>query len=212
MACEAEGRMRISLVVVLLSVGLAISSTRAEARDEAVIRVRIYDYVGIAPDMLADAQRLAANFYRPTGLVIDWAPAFRPHGRKDGNHEYGKLQDFTINVLSGSMVARSTWAPDALGTAVVAPNGGGSIAYVLYDRLKNAATASGWQVKDLLAVVIAHELAHLLLGPGSHSSDGLMRSTWDVSELRRIQPSSLALTPEHIAGIRERLTQMVPAQ
>jgi len=98
----------------------------------------------------------------------------------------------------------------ALGTAVVAPTGGGSIAYVLYDRLKDAAVASGWQVKDLLALVIAHELAHLLLPPGSHSSDGLMRSGWDVSELRHIRLNSLALTPDHVAAIRKRLAQMVP--
>ena len=204
--------MRISLVVFLMSAGIVISSARAVARDEAVIRVRIYDYVGLAPDTLTDAQRLAANFYVPIGLAIDWAPTFRPHGRKDPNHEYGRLQDFTINVLSPSMVARATWAPDALGTAVVAPSGGGSIAYVLYDRLKNAAAASGWQVKDLLALVIAHELAHLLLPPGSHSPDGLMRSGWDVAELRRIQLNSLAFTSGQVAGIRDRLTRMVPAQ
>jgi hypothetical protein len=204
--------MRISLVVFLLSAGFVITSARAEARDEAVIRVRIYDYVGLAPETLTDAQRLAANFYTPTGLAIDWAPTFRPHGRKDRNHEYGRLQDFTINVLSRSMVARTTWAPDALGTAVVAPNGGGSIAYVLYDRLKDTAVASGWPVKALLALVIAHELAHLLLPPGSHSSGGLMRGGWDVAELRRIRLNSLAFTPDHVAGIRARVTQMVPTQ
>ena len=94
----------------------------------------------------------------------------------------------------------------------MAPSGGGSIAYVLYDRLKDAAAASGWPVKDLLAVVIAHELAHLLLPPGSHSSDGLMRSGWDVTELRRMHLNSLAFTPESVARIRERLTQMVSTQ
>ena len=204
--------MRIALVVFLMSAGFVMGSARAEARDEAVIKVRIYDYVGLAQDTLTDAQGLAANFYTPIGLAIDWAPTFRPHGRKDRNHESGRLQDFTINVLSGSMVARTSWAPDALGAAVVAPGGGGSIAYVLYDRLKDAAVASGWQVKDLLALVIAHELAHLLLPPGSHSADGLMRSGWKVAELRRIQLNSLAFTPELVAGIRGRLTQLAPTQ
>jgi hypothetical protein len=208
MSGEAEDRMRISLVVILMSAAVVMSSGRAEARDEAVIRVRIYDYVGLAPETLTETQRLAANFYVPTGLAIDWAPTFRPHSR---NHEYGRLQDFTINVLNRSMAARTTWAPDALGTAVVSPSGGGSIAYVLYDRLKDAAGASGWQVKDLLALVIAHELAHLLLPPGSHSSDGLMRSGWDVSELRHIRLNSLAFTPDHVAAIRRRLAEMVPA-
>ena len=78
-----------------------------------------------------------------------------------------------------------------------------------YDRLKDAAVASGWQVKDLLALVIAHELAHLLLPPGSHTSDGLMRSGWDVAELRHIHLSSLAFTPDNVTAIRKRLAQMV---
>jgi len=204
--------MRIALLVFVMSVGVAVGSVRPEARDEAVIRARIYDYVGLAPEMLTDTQRVAADFYTPTGLTIDWAPTFRPQGRKDRHVEYGRLQDFTLHLLSRSMVARSTWAPDALGAAVVAPRGGGSIAYVLYDRLKDAAAASGWQVRDLLALVMAHELAHLLLPPGSHAADGLMRSGWDVAELRHIRPNSLAFTPDHIAGIRARLMQMVPAQ
>jgi hypothetical protein len=204
--------MRMSLVVFLMSAAIVVGGARTDARDEAVIRVRIYDYVGLAPDTLAEAQRVAANFYTPIGVAIDWAPTFRPHGRKDRSHEYGRLQDFTINVLNRSMVARTAWAPDAIGTAVVAPSGGGSIAYVLYDRLKNAAAASDWQVKDLLAVVIAHELAHLLLPPNSHSSDGLMRTGWDVTELRHIRLDSLTFTVDNVARIRERVTQMVPAQ
>jgi hypothetical protein len=82
----------------------------------------------------------------------------------------------------------------------------------LYDRLKDAATNADWPVKDLLAVVIAHELAHLLLPPGSHSPDGLMRKGWDVAELRRFQARSLAFTPEQTALIRERLGQVVAAR
>jgi hypothetical protein len=201
--------MRILLVVFLMSAAVVVSSRRAEARDEAVIRVRIYDYVGLTPDTLAETQRLTAKFYVPIGLAIDWAPTFTPHGRKNGNHEYGRLQDFTINVLNRSMASRTNWAPDALGTAVVAPEGGGTIAYVLYDRLKDAAAASGWPVQDLLALVVAHELAHLLLPPGSHTSDGLMRSGWDVAELRHIRLNSLAFTPDNVAAIRKRLDQMV---
>jgi hypothetical protein len=158
----------------------------------------------------ADAQRLAANFI--ARLIGHRLGASVLASRPQDANRIREIQDFTINVLSRSMVARTTWAPDAIGTAVVAPSGGGSIAYVLYDRLKDAAVASGWQVKDLLAVVIAHELAHLLLPPGAHSSNGLMRSGWDVAELRRIRLDSLAFTPDHIAGIRERLTQMVPTQ
>ena len=200
--------MRIAIVVLLMSAALVSTEKRADAGDEAIIRVRLYDYADISPATINDAQRLAAKFYSEIELTVDWAPTFRPHGRKNGAHDPGILQDYTINILSASMVARTHWPPDALGSAVVTPTGGGKIAYVLYDRLKAAAFASGWPVKDLLAVVIAHELGHLILGPGSHSPDGLMRGSWDVSELRRMRPDSFAFTREQLALIEERVTRV----
>ena len=208
MASKVVAYMRITIAIALMSVGVVVCAGRVEAGDEAVIRVRLYDYAGVSPETVADAQRLAANFYTPVGVTIDWAATFRPHGPKNHGQDFGRLQDFTINILNRSMAARTAWAPDALGAAVVSPEGGGRIAYVLYDRLKIAAAASHWSTKDLLALVVAHELGHLLLPPGSHS-EGLMRGGWDVTELRRMHLDDLAFTPDHMALIRERLAQMV---
>jgi len=204
---EAGGYMRTAIVVCLMSAAFTVSAPRVEAGDEAMIRVRLYDYAGISDKTVADTQRRIANFYTPIGVTIDWASTFRPHSKGD----HGRLQDFTINILNRSMVARTNWPPDALGSAVVSREGEGTIAYVLFDRLKAAAAAAHWSVEDLLALVVAHELGHLLLPPGSHS-EGLMRGGWDVSELRRMHLDSLAFTPDHMALIRERLSHKVAAQ
>jgi len=204
--------MRIPIAVLLISAGIVVVDgvvARGESRDEPVVRVRVYDYAGVVPETLTEAQSIAANFYTAIDIAIDWAPTMGPRARKRPDVENGRLQDFTINVLSRSMVARRAWPAGAIGSAVVAREGGGRIAYVLYDRLKDAAAAAGWQEKELLAVVIAHELAHLLLPPGSHSSDGLMRTGWDVAELRQFHASSLAFTPEQSALIRARLGELV---
>lgn len=200
--------MKITIAVFLMSIALVVSAPRAEAGDEAVIRVRLYNYAGLTPEAITDTQRSAARFYSQIGVTIDWAPTYGSRGRKGREREMGPLQDFTINILSHSMTARTPWPPDALGAAVVAPEGGGSIAYVLYDRLKTAAAASHWSTTDLLALVVAHELGHLLLPPGSHS-EGLMRGGWDVSELRQMHLDDLTFTSDHMYLIRERLAQMV---
>jgi hypothetical protein len=207
--------MRIPIAVLLIGAGIVVvdgAVARAESRDVPVVRVRVYDYAGIVPETLTEAQSGAARFYTAIDIGIDWAPTLGPRARNNRDVDNGRLQDFTIIVLSRSMVARRPWPPGAIGSAVVAPEGGGRIAYVLYDRLKDAAAAAGWQEQELLAVVIAHELAHLLLPPGSHSSDGLMRKGWDVAELRQFQASSLAFTPDQTALIRARLGQVVAAR
>jgi hypothetical protein len=186
--------MWISWAACLLSAGLLVvdATTRADATDVPAIRVRIYDYAGIVPNTLSGAQRLAASYYAAIDVAIEWAPTFGPHGRKNGASKEDRLQDYSIMVMSRSMVARRPWPPGVIGSAVVAPEGGGRIAYVLYDRLKDAATSANWPVQELLGVVVAHELAHLLLPAGSHSPDGLMRKGWDVSELRQFDARSLA--------------------
>jgi len=206
--------MRISIGVLLLSAGLFVvdGASRADAGDVPTIRVRVYDYAGIVTDTLSEAQHLAANYYTAIDVGIDWAPTFGPHGRKEGDKENDRLQDFSIIVLSRSMAARRPWPPGAIGTAIVTPEGGGKIAYVLYDRLRDAAASAGWPVKELLGVVIAHELAHLMLPPGSHSAEGLMRKGWDVAELRQFHADSLAFTPDQSVLIRERLGQVVAAR
>src|SRR4029453_12124220 len=207
--------MRIPIAVLLIGAGIVVvdgAVARAESRDVPVARVRVYDYAGIVPETLTEAQSGAASFYTAIDVAIDWAPTLGPRARKSGDVDNGRLQDFTIIVLSGSMGGRRPWPRGAIGSAVVAPEGGGRIAYVLYDRLKDAAAAAGWHESELLAVVIPPELAHLLLPPGSHSSDGLMRKGWDVAELRDFQPSSLAFTPEQTALIRARLGQVVAAR
>ena len=152
------------------------------------------------------------RLFRDT-VISDWsAPKPFPGVTTATTTYHYTTLDLDISALESVMVARRAWPPGAIGSAVVAPEGGGRIAYVLYDRLKDAATAAGWQEQELLAVVIAHELAHLLLPPGSHSSDGLMRKGWDVAELRQFHASSLAFTPEQTALIRARLGQVVAAR
>jgi hypothetical protein len=205
--------MRNAVVVFLMCAGILVAEGlgTVEASDGPLIRVRIYDYANVALDTLPEAQRIAARFYAAIGVVVDWAPTFRPRARKGSEGEHGRLQDFTINILSRDMVARTQWPKDVIGTAVVAPEGGGRIAYVLYDRLEQAAVSAGWPLKELLAVVIAHELGHLLL-PRGIRSDGLMRPTWDVTELRRTRARDLAFTPDEMAMIRQRLAGSLAAR
>jgi hypothetical protein len=207
-----ERRAWVSVLLLLISAGIAGADPPShEAREGPSITVRLYDYVEIKPDTLSEAQRVAAGFYGAIGVTVEWEPTLRLQKHGCDGCGSGRLQDFTINILNRAMVARGRWPKDAVGMAAVAPEGGGKIAYVLYDRLRDASSAAGWSLTEFLGVVIAHELGHLLLPPGSHSS-GLMRANWDIADPKSFNVHNLAFTPQETALIRSRIFRMLSAE
>jgi hypothetical protein len=83
------------------------------------------------------------------------------------------------------MSRRTSLRKDILGIAATSSKHEGRIAYVLFDRVGRVAAASTRSEMDVLGLVMAHELGHLLMPKGSHSIDGLMRAVWEVGDLRR---------------------------
>jgi hypothetical protein len=75
----------------------------------------------------------------------------------------------------------------------------------MYDRVAASAIQADWDVGDFMAVVVAHEVGHLLLPIGSHSPDGLMRGHWDVNDLRQTDPRALSFTAGQAELIRDTL-------
>ena len=92
------------------------------------------------------------------------------------------LEDVTVILLNREMPVPPELSSTAIGFA--AGPRPGRIAYVLYDRVDAAARAADWPLAEWLAVVIAHEVGHLLLPSGSDSSAGVMRGSWTVADLR----------------------------
>ena len=78
-----------------------------------------------------------------------------------------------------------------LGLAAVSHLSGGTIAYLLFDRIREFARASGGQPASLLGLVIAHEIGHLLLGMKSHSDSGVMQARWNNAQLQQIASGKL---------------------
>ena len=72
-------------------------------------------------------------------------------------------------------------------------------------------TEAGMDEGELLGRVIAHEIAHLLLGTNSHSDRGLMRGGWKASELARQPKSEWGLSRSEGIAIRRALWRRVSA-
>ena len=145
--------------------------------------VRIYDAYDVPKDHLAKARTtVEAIMKKGAGVAVTWplCPCLSP-------------------VSSGELVVRiaaasPASAPASLGFSLVdVGRRTGTLATVFADRVQAMAATAGIDPGELLGRVIAHEIAHLLIGTHDHSPSGLMRGAWRASELAQQRPSDWLL-------------------
>jgi hypothetical protein len=92
----------------------------------------------------------------------------------------------------------------AMGRAFVSSEGEGYLADVYYPFVREFAQT--WQTKEswLVGYTIAHELGHLLLGPG-HRAHGIMRTGWSTPEIRALSQRHLGFETIDRVRMREKL-------
>jgi hypothetical protein len=180
--------MRILALCLLVAISLMLGSGAAIAQPNNVlsVRVRIRDYANIPTGCMTSAQERVKDLYAAIGVHTIWAETLHP-GQVPfpaGDYIPG---DLLINIVTPAMSRRMGVAEDTLGLAVTLVSGD-KIAYLLFDRIRHVAMDSNGQAADVLGLVIAHEIGHLLLPYGSHSLNGLMRPSWRPEDfLRAIQ-------------------------
>ena len=191
------------LLFSLIAIVMWSTPLAAAPPDLPVISIGLDDYGNVPVGQLIHAQADVAQVYCDVGIEIAWretrhlstltppAPA-RFTSSKPG---------LTIIILSPDMVTRMAPPSTALGTAPGSLDGPGHIAYVFYSRLP---ILNGGNDDEIIGLVIAHEIGHLLLPYGSHSDTGIMRGQWDFRELRRISLHALGFTRFQAQEIRRR--------
>ena len=183
------------IFALLLSIGLQIC---AAAQNTPQLIVNVYDDVGVPQSTLARAEAAAEDVYRKSDITIVWnhcTPA--PQG--------GCMVADDIPAFSMRIVAHSRDLPSQdFGVAFVGEDGVGQQADVFYPAIENFAGGSS-ATASLLGHVIAHELGHLLLGLGAHSTAGIMKGHWQAAELRRINAGQLLFDRRQSERIRGRL-------
>jgi hypothetical protein len=94
---------------------------------------------------------------------------------------------------------------DALGRAFLDKEGRGYLVDAYIQSVRETSDFHTTDVAMLLGVVIAHELGHLLLGPG-HTPTGVMRSRWGSQDLRALSQRHLKFSREQQAKMQQRLS------
>lgn len=180
---------RRSIVLLMMLVCCAGSSAAAAPREStSAVSVRIHDYARFDQRLLQQAQRQVSAMYERIGVHIEWRAVARPSeiaaGR--GQSPDDAAASVTVAVLAPEMSNRLKLHTDVAGYAPITREKGGRIAFVFGGRARAIAKEAGVDESQVLAGVIAHELAHLLMPERSHSRVGMMRPHWTPAEFRAL--------------------------
>jgi hypothetical protein len=166
------------------------------------LTVAIYDYAALPPPVLERSKGVATEIYGRIGVSLVWLDGPQVAAALPTNT--AACPDSPTPVIRLRLLPRSAnprRPAGDLGSAV----SGGWLALVLVERVEYVATSKGLDVEDLLGVVMAHEIGHLLLPPDSHSAAGIMAEKVDLFLIEHGGPS---FDHRQASMIRARITSM----
>lgn len=206
----------------LLTVSLATSAQAGQAEPPTTLTLHVYNRAQVPGRALAQPARDVERIFRQMGVEALWLDSPGPSGKKQVNPPAPRRADSSglqVRIYIVSREAADLVRPKKariqheLGRrtlALSAPGrvgNGAGIIYLFYDRVQDLLRAQRkTEYRDqLLGLVIAHEIGHLLLPDHSHSKTGIMRAMWDEQDLQLAAHGELGFTPEQVELIRSEL-------
>ncbi len=178
-------------ILVVYSVKLLVAGEQ--------IRVAICNMARVNQSGLSMAKAEAALVYRDVGVTVVWGgcDAFR------GSWFPARVPTFLVRLWNRQPPPPAGAASlDAMGEAFVErPGDGSNTADAYLPAIQASAEIHHTDLGVLLGFVLAHELGHLLLGPG-HTAEGLMRAVWGQKEIDALRQRRLGFTSEYGERIR----------
>ena len=158
-------------MVAIMTAGAA-NSSNAAPDPEPVVVLHVTDYAHVSPSDLSEAQKQAARVYQAAGVRTIWTDGAAQTAQPDGAFHVDVVlvpNDRTAGQPQGKAAGEQAFGKTSQPTRR---------AYVFYNPTFDHSMRTGSNLARLLGAVIAHEVGHILLPPGSHSPSGIMRATW----------------------------------
>ena len=156
------------------------------------LTVRIYDRAGLAPGRVTRAQAIAERLLGAVRIEPRWLDC-RPAREESGACPPARPEDVFVVIMPRALAGERN--PGAVGLAVLrADLRRGSHIFIFQERLAAATENGEVDVSVVLGHLLAHEIGHLLMGPGSHSIQGLMAARWSRADLGRMARGNLVFT------------------
>ena len=161
------------------------TSSYGQAAANLEMAIHVYDYAGIHPGKLAEAEAFAARILEESGLGTKWSncrlsPAANAPTRCAA--AAGVIHLY-IRLLPEKMARKFTVPSSMLGMSLPTSEGTFPVdAYVFAERVGVLAQQDQIPLPPLLGAAITHEVGHLLLANEAHTVSGIMRAQWGRRE------------------------------
>jgi hypothetical protein len=167
---------RIGTASMVLATVLTMAGRVAEAQLAPLpVTVAIYDSAALPPPVLERAKGVATEIYRRIGVSVTWLAGPQVAAAVPTT---AACPDSPTPLIHLRLLGRSANPHRPTGDLGFAASGG-TLASVLVEPVAYVAKRKNLEVGDLLGVVIAHEIGHLVLPPDSHST-GIMAPNIDL--------------------------------
>jgi hypothetical protein len=193
-----------SVVYVVLS-GFAVSAKGSEAGPGLKVTVRVYNYAHISPRTQAEATREATKIFSEVGVETLWLDCRLSMADFHGDmacQEPFRPTDLVLRILPQCKTKAYRDVTFGVSLPSVEEDERGFIANIFWDRIEELTKWHHLGQFQILGLVAAHEIGHLLLGLNSHSSMGIMRANWNQKDLERASQGLLHFTPQQSERIR----------
>jgi len=155
---------------------------------DAKLNLRVYNYARIDPASLALSEKVASAIFENVGVEVLWmdCSVSRPPSRASPacQSDMGPI-DLVLRILPRHMAIKLAARDEPLGSAQTCTESEPACELNVFYHRVDALATDGYRADRILGYVIAHEVAHVLLGP-SHSEEGIMRGEWTRNDLHRI--------------------------
>ena len=164
------------------------------------VMVMLQNEAGLRADLVARAAAEVVRLYSLIGVDIEWVTSVPEND--------GRLRSVCLVTRHSGEDSLSS---HVLGVTYTRPGEPGKRAHVFVERVQRASLQFSVPICDVLAVVIAHELGHMLMPDGSHSKSGLMSAELGADHFRLASAGMLHFSPETATVIRRGLREEIGA-
>ena len=189
----------VGLIRWMVALSILVGGWPANSRADDAIKILVYNYAAVPPDVLKVAEREAERVLGVSVSQLEWVNCAPVSDDTICGRGWSK-ESPGLRFITGF----NKYQPSELGHADVPV-----LATIYYERVaqrvhqENADSEMG----KLLGALIAHELCHVLTQDPGHSPTGLMTPVWGTAQFRAAQQGRMALTSAQLRRLKSRFEQ-----